>query len=88
MAVPRNVLHNNAWCPTCANNQRKKYEEVKKIALQYEGKLLSSKYINSKSKLKWKCKNGHVFDLSYSKVAHRGQWCPFCKKCDKQKIAA
>lgn len=52
-------------------------EEMKDIARSNNGECLSTKYINSKYKLKWKCKEGHVwFTIPLS--VKKGHWCPVC----------
>jgi hypothetical protein len=52
-------------------------EDIQNAAKQKNGKCLSEEYINCKTKLKWKCKKGHIWDARpYSVLA--GHWCPFC----------
>ena len=43
------------------------------------GSLVSefSEYKTSKTKLLWRCQNGHEFSSDWNHV-QRGQWCPFC----------
>lgn len=79
-AIPSLVKHHGSWCPVCAGNTKKSLEDAKKVAEMFKGELLSVEYNNSKSKLKWKCSEGHTFYKSYSHVVHRRQWCPQCRK--------
>lgn len=88
MAAPNLVKHHNSWCPVCAGNMKKTTFDIMKVAKKFGGKVLSKKYINSKEKLKWRCSEGHVFYKSYSHVAHRGQWCPHCRKSKQIKNAS
>ncbi len=63
--------------------------ELNKIAQKRGGECLSSVYINNKSHLKWKCKNGHIWHTNASTIK-RGCWCPECaidKKKKKSQIA-
>lgn len=39
---------------------------------------MSKKYINSKAKLEWECKNKHHFKTCLGLVNY-GYWCPYCK---------
>ena len=65
------------WCPECSGNKKIKLKEVRNLAIANNGKLLSKKYINAHSKLKWQCKNKHLFESSYANVYSR-KWCPEC----------
>ncbi len=59
-------------------------EEMQSIAQQRKGKCLSKKYIDSKSKLRWQCEDGHIWEATVSTVMG-GAWCPECagnKKLD------
>lgn len=87
-AIPRNIKHLGAWCPTCAGNKKKTIEEVRLVAKERGGRLLSKEYINQKQKLKWKCKEGHVFEKPLGKVLHRDEWCSKCRKSHKMQNVA
>ena len=66
------------WCSKCAVNLRR--HSIEKMQVQAEkhgGRCLSKKYINSKTKLKWKCDKGHRFDASPNHII-QGRWCPTC----------
>jgi hypothetical protein len=80
-AVPNSVQQGH-WCPVCYNNhrsesQRLTIEEMQKIAESRDGKCLSNKYINSKTKLKWQCKEGHNWKAVPESIKE-GKWCPYC----------
>lgn len=87
-ANPRNVKNNQSWCPVCAGNQQKTIEDMKEVALSHGGELLSKRYTNSKTKLKWRCEEGHTFYKTPSHIIHRGQWCPVCTKEKRLKKTA
>ena len=59
------------------SSKRELLNDIKRIALEYGGHCLSDKYINSKQKLLFECKQGHKFEScrDYLKAGH---WCPFC----------
>ena len=63
-------------CPYCAG-KRQTIEDMHEIAKKRNGKCLSKKYIDSKSKLKWQCSEGHTWN-SIPFSIKRGSWCPQC----------
>ena len=52
-------------------------EEMQAIARQRGGLCLSNTYLNSKTKLKWQCAYGHIWEATPRDVKHRGKWCPY-----------
>lgn len=56
--------------------------EFQKIAKSKGGECLSKKYFNAHVKLKFKCKEGHIWHAKPVKIKHghlgAGTWCPFC----------
>lgn len=73
-------------CKSCvASSQRISYDEVKKAFEQSGYELLSKEYINANKNLKYKCNNGHITSICYSKLK-QGQR---CKKClnETQKLS-
>lgn len=71
-----------SWCGVCANRAiteklKVSIEVFKKIADKNGGVLLSKEYGGAKSKLKFKCKNGHVFESLATNIS-RGHWCRYC----------
>ena len=67
------------WCPYCAGVAKLTIEEMQELARQKGGVCLSNKYINDRTKLKWRCKEGHVWDAMPHNIKS-GHWCPKCKK--------
>ena len=55
-----------------------KIEQMKQLAIIRGGMCLSEEYINSKSKLKWQCKKGHIWEASQNSVECGKSWCPSC----------
>ena len=70
------------WCPTCARNQRLKYEDMQKIANHHSGKCISTSYKNGSTPLMWECRYGHHWSAAPAKVTsgarRKGTWCPEC----------
>lgn len=65
------------WCRRCAGLAKHTIEQMHEIAKQQGGECLSKEYINSKTKLKWKCKLGHIWDAQPSSILS-GTWCGDC----------
>ncbi|MFJ7831850.1 zinc-ribbon domain-containing protein [Peribacillus sp. NPDC097284] len=55
------------------------YEELRRIAKERNGELLSKYYNGATEKLNWLCENEHEF-LSTPASVKSGKWCPECKK--------
>ncbi|MEK6905645.1 MAG: hypothetical protein AABX24_04555, partial [Nanoarchaeota archaeon] len=79
-AVP-NGIKNGRWCAYCSDNVKLTIEGIRKIAESKGGKCLSQTYVNSKTKLKWQCKEEHVWE-AYVYNIKSGYW---CRKCAKSK---
>lgn len=71
----RNKKH---WCPVCARNKKLTIEICNKIAATHCGDCLSNKYINAKTRMKWKCAKGHTWFAVADKIINRGDWCHKC----------
>lgn len=88
MATPDSILR-GTWCPECAKTKegRKRHkmniDAIKKIAKERGGKCLSKEYLGMVEKLKWQCKNGHVFLSSFPNI-RQGRWCPFCQEIERK----
>lgn len=52
-------------------------EEMQKIAESKGGRCLSKEYVSARTKLKWQCSKGHVWEAVPSSIK-QGSWCPFC----------
>lgn len=81
-ASPSNVK-TGTWCPTCARRSagdklRGTLGEYEAIAKSRGGACLSTKYVNSHTKLLWRCACGHEWMTKAYLVKHRGSWCPRC----------
>ena len=81
-ATPHDVKDGKTWCVICSiekRSQKRKLtiNEMQKIAKSRGGICLSKNYINARTKLKWKCKKGHVWENTPDNIK-RGQWCPYC----------
>jgi len=88
-ATPGSIKNQGTWCPVCVlkksgkNNKRGTIQQMQKIAAKRKGVCLSDQYINSGTKLKWRCELGHSWE-SIPESIRRGSWCPLCAR-NKQK---
>jgi hypothetical protein len=89
---PNSVQQGN-FCPQCGIEERTQKQkcynikDMKKIAQKFNGDCLSKKYINNHTKLKWKCKRGHVWHSTPNSVMSAGKWCRKCAYIDKKNIS-
>ncbi len=75
-ATPRNI-NSGSWCSYCTRKFSYTIEEVREIIKKLGGECLSLHYRGTKSKLKWKCDKGHVWEAPFSRILG-GHWCPHC----------
>jgi len=64
-------------CRFCFGRIKKTIQEVSEYANDRGYKCLSKDYVNSNTKLKWQCPDGHSFYMSWDNFSH-GQNCPKC----------
>ncbi|WKZ37822.1 MAG: hypothetical protein QY332_07725 [Anaerolineales bacterium] len=81
MAPPERIIQ-GSWCRYCgyikASTKRKiSFDDILMIARNQGGKCLSKEYINTKTKLKWECREGHQWD-AIPETIKKGHWCPKC----------
>jgi len=62
--------------------KKRTLDEMIDIANKKHGQCLSDKYINDRTKLKWRCDLGHIWNAIPSNVI-RGSWCPICSRGKK-----
>ncbi|MBU4487200.1 MAG: hypothetical protein KKD38_09770 [Candidatus Delongbacteria bacterium] len=80
--ISASSLKKGSWCVKCGIERAKEkttdsIDIYHKIAEEYEGKCLSDKYVNSRTKLKFECKNGHVWEAEPHHIK-RNHWCKLC----------
>ncbi len=84
MGQPISVIDRNSWCRKCSG-QRIPISVFHAIAKEHGGKLLSKKYINSKTHLEWECKRGHRW-IAQPHSIKAGKWCKECLKLPIEKF--
>lgn len=70
------------WCRKCSHKRtadklRGTLAEMQEIARARGGDCLSTEYINSATKLTWRCAEGHIWQTTPAKVKS-GTWCREC----------
>lgn len=88
-ATPHDVRA-GCWCPECAGKKEYTILDMHMLANKKGGKCLSKEYVNSQTKLLWKCGLGHKWEARPAAVKHR-TWCPICGRKTsvmKKKIAS
>jgi len=77
-ATPKNIKR-GAWCHICGGSIKLTIDDMRRLAEECGGKCLSDVYVNSASKLLWKCTEGHIWKAVPGSVKS-GCWCPQCAK--------
>jgi hypothetical protein len=75
-----NRTKNKSGCPVCARNANRKYtiEDINAIANKRGGKCLSEKYTSARNKLRFCCKEGHIWETRADAILYTNKWCPLC----------
>ena len=61
-------------------------EECHRVAEEKDGKCLSDKYINTRTKMKWECnKCKCVWETTFASIKS-GRWCPRCSGHERYTI--
>jgi len=76
-ATPSGIISGH-WCPQCGGSKPKTIQDMRHVAAARDGECLSRTYRNAVTKLRWRCKDGHVWWAVPSSVMG-GTWCPKCR---------
>ncbi|MFH0866306.1 MAG: zinc-ribbon domain-containing protein [Bacteroidota bacterium] len=73
------IIRQGGWCSACVKNKKneERLEKLRTIAKEKGGECLSPEYINSKTKIQFKCNEAHVWLMRPHDIL-AGQWCPKC----------
>jgi len=81
------LLKQNKWCAKCSPRYiENPLQEIADMAASRGGELLSDKYINSNTKLLFKCSNNHEFKMHRTSAFKAGKWCPICSSGLSERI--
>lgn len=92
-AIPYTIGRGH-WCPICRNiknnarmqERKPKIASIQELARKRDGKLLSMNYNNAHARLKWTCKEGHVWEASLHQLKTMKSWCPTCSTGISERI--
>ena len=62
-----------------------KIEDIQKQAELHGWEVISKQYINLKTEMEWRCKEGHIITSNYKKVRDTEFKCPFCTFAEEHK---
>jgi hypothetical protein len=77
-AFIKNMAARRSWCPECYGNKPHSIEDMRRLAARRGGECLSREYFGLKTKLEWKCKQGHTWEAIPNNIKNHGCWCPRC----------
>ena len=80
------IINSNSWCPNCAGNLKYDINHINNFINKLNGKLLSKKYLNNKSKLSIKCNACETIWKTNWDCLQRGHWCHKCSIGKSQKL--
>lgn len=70
-------VKNGHWCPVCEGRVRPTIEDMRTLAESFGGECLSKIYKNTDTHLRWRCRDGHIWEARPAGVK-RGAWCAKC----------
>lgn len=71
-------IHQRRWCPTCSRLRRRlTLGSLQNLAQERGGELPSETYQGALKPLRWRCRQGHVWNSTPNHVKC-GTWCPTC----------
>ena len=75
----------NTWCPTCANDlKRKPLVDLQALATERGGQLVNANR-NRRMLFTWQCSRGHQFTARPGEV-QSGTWCPQCSASRSERM--
>ena len=77
-ATPNSVKNRDSWCPACVGLLPLTIEEMQALAQAHDGVCVSTSYVNTRTKLRWRCAEGHEWDATPNHVKNSDTWCPAC----------
>ena len=88
VARPDNVLYKRTWCPVCAGNALLDLHRLHEHAVRLGGECLTAERVNNRTKVTWKCQQGHTWQATPSHVLSKNSWCPHCRKIGLPRLRA
>lgn len=69
-----------ARTPLSDEARKSRLAELKSYAREHGGECLSDAYLDSKTKLHFRCREGHEWGVQYGKMLSNRSWCPACAR--------
>ena len=83
LAKKSNIADRQLTLLNLGTELRRKIEEMRAIAEWRGGGCLSSRYVNARTKLRWQCEKGHIWE-AVPYAVKTGTWCPVCGNHSKK----
>jgi len=71
-------INRGSWCPHCSGKAPLTLKECQDLAESKGGLCLSTEYKNNRTKMNWKCSNGHEWEACMDQIKNQNTWCPYC----------
>ena len=89
----KNHIHEISWndfqqgnrCPYCSDKIKLTIEQAREASEKEGYILLEEEYINSNTKMRYMCPNGHEHEITWNDF-RSGYRCPFCKEYKGEKV--
>lgn len=75
---PSSVVYQGTWCPTCSGRSSEAAETKLRSVVAEKGGEVVTNYVNSQTKVRLRCAEGHEWEVKPTSVVHMGTWCPTC----------
>ena len=70
-------MNSGKWCPECGSKKLSLQDAIKE-AEKRDGECLETEYINGRTPMRWRCKEGHEWKTVLESVRWAKSWCPHC----------
>ncbi len=80
-----NDVGQGAWSHDCGGSKALTLEAVRISAAEKGGECLSNEYLNSHTKMRWRCDKGHEWSATAGHI-RSGGWCPVCSSGNSERI--
>lgn len=74
------------WCRECYwDSLKHSIQEMQALARSHGGECVSSEYVDTRTKLQWRCERGHAWSTRPAVIIRGGGWCPLCANLERSK---
>jgi len=72
------IKNRGQWCSVCSGNAKLTIEECHEVANSRGGECLETEYKDNKTKMRWRCEEGHEWETFFGNIKNQSQWCADC----------